>query len=271
MRKKNNSQEEEEENLLIMSHKSNTESEFECQSKRFVLSQQRGLQQSYCQKMHEKVHRRRCDNQKKSTDCSIVANQNDITTKIIIMSDINRLTSQRIDDDEMSTSPVYRRSRPQHKQQQQEYVPQEKKVSKCPIVVDSTTTTKSLRSRFHEPMFLNMRMPTLSLLFSQMLLLILILEIPLQSSAIAAANAPQLKHTTALNNRPPPNAKGHIHYKTTYACEGNSLELTCDDSKSIHLVRANYGRFSLTICNDAGNPTFSVNCMSFRSYLLMQD
>lgn len=64
---------------------------------------------------------------------------------------------------------------------------------------------------------------------------------------------------------------GRIHYKTTYACEGKQLDLSCDEGKMIHLVRANYGRFSLSICNPSGQLDLSVNCMSFRSFLIMQD
>lgn len=33
----------------------------------------------------------------------------------------------------------------------------------------------------------------------------------------------------------------------------------------INLIRANYGRFSITICNDQGNVDWSVNCMSAKS------
>ena len=64
---------------------------------------------------------------------------------------------------------------------------------------------------------------------------------------------------------------GHIHYKTTYACEGKQLDLSCSDGQMIHLVRANYGRFSLSICNPSGQIDLSVNCMSYKSYLIMQD
>ena len=64
---------------------------------------------------------------------------------------------------------------------------------------------------------------------------------------------------------------GRIHYKTTYACEGKQLDLSCSDGKIIHLVRANYGRFSLSICNPTGQIDLSVNCMSYRSFLIMQD
>ncbi|RWS15371.1 Galactose binding lectin domain containing protein 1-like protein, partial [Dinothrombium tinctorium] len=62
-----------------------------------------------------------------------------------------------------------------------------------------------------------------------------------------------------------------IHYKITYACEGNPLHLHCEDGRHIHLVRANYGRFSISICNDGGRLDWSVNCMSYRSFLIMQD
>ncbi|CAG2121052.1 unnamed protein product, partial [Medioppia subpectinata] len=65
--------------------------------------------------------------------------------------------------------------------------------------------------------------------------------------------------------------KGRIHYKTTYACEGNPLHLTCEEGSAIHLVRANYGRFSISICNDGGRLDLNVICMSYRSFLIMSD
>lgn len=61
-----------------------------------------------------------------------------------------------------------------------------------------------------------------------------------------------------------------MHYKTTYACEGNQLELACSEGKRIHLVRANFGRFSLSICNELGHSNLSVQCASFRAFLIMQ-
>ncbi|XP_054161421.1 latrophilin Cirl-like isoform X2 [Oppia nitens] len=64
---------------------------------------------------------------------------------------------------------------------------------------------------------------------------------------------------------------GRIHYKTTYACEGNPLHLTCEEGSTIHLVRANYGRFSISICNDGGRLDLNVICMSYRSFLIMSD
>ncbi|XP_066246898.1 latrophilin Cirl-like isoform X1 [Euwallacea similis] len=54
-------------------------------------------------------------------------------------------------------------------------------------------------------------------------------------------------------------------YETAYACEGKTLKIECKDGELIKLIRANYGRFSITICNDHGNTDWSVNCMSPKS------
>ncbi|XP_075219234.1 latrophilin Cirl-like isoform X6 [Lycorma delicatula] len=54
-------------------------------------------------------------------------------------------------------------------------------------------------------------------------------------------------------------------YDTAYACEGKTLKIECKPGELIHLIRANYGRFSITICNDHGNTEWSVNCMSPKS------
>ncbi|XP_055927340.1 latrophilin Cirl-like isoform X2 [Argiope bruennichi] len=59
-------------------------------------------------------------------------------------------------------------------------------------------------------------------------------------------------------------------YRTTYACEGKTLHIVCDEGM-IHLIRANYGRFSISICNDHGNLDWRVNCMSHHSFLIMQE
>ncbi|XP_056647117.1 latrophilin Cirl isoform X6 [Diorhabda sublineata] len=56
-----------------------------------------------------------------------------------------------------------------------------------------------------------------------------------------------------------------IRYETAYACEGKVLKIECKEGELIKLIRANYGRFSITICNDHGNTDWSVNCMSPKS------
>ena len=60
-------------------------------------------------------------------------------------------------------------------------------------------------------------------------------------------------------------------YRTAYACEGSILNMDCDPGHVINLIRANYGRFSITICNEHGNTEWSVNCMSPRSHRVLHD
>lgn len=62
----------------------------------------------------------------------------------------------------------------------------------------------------------------------------------------------------ARSGQPPP-------YSTIYACEGKTLRIECGEGQLIHLIRANYGRFSITICNDHGHTDWSVSCMSPKS------
>lgn len=52
---------------------------------------------------------------------------------------------------------------------------------------------------------------------------------------------------------------------TAYACEDKTLTIECEPGDTINIIRANFGRFSLTICNDHGNVDWSVNCMSQKS------
>ncbi|XP_023214365.1 rhamnose-binding lectin-like [Centruroides sculpturatus] len=69
----------------------------------------------------------------------------------------------------------------------------------------------------------------------------------------------------------PGGSSERLNYITTYACEERELRVGCENGGLIKLVRANYGRFSISICNDHGNLDWSVNCMSYRSFLIMQD
>ena len=52
---------------------------------------------------------------------------------------------------------------------------------------------------------------------------------------------------------------------TKYGCEGTTLQIECAEGTAINLVRANYGRFSISICNAAGVTDWSVNCMEPRT------
>ncbi|XP_076371339.1 latrophilin Cirl-like isoform X2 [Tachypleus tridentatus] len=59
--------------------------------------------------------------------------------------------------------------------------------------------------------------------------------------------------------------RDHRHYLTAYACEGSYMNISCETGQLIHLIRANYGRFSITICNEEGSLDWSVNCGSLSS------
>ncbi|XP_035214206.1 latrophilin Cirl-like isoform X5 [Stegodyphus dumicola] len=69
-------------------------------------------------------------------------------------------------------------------------------------------------------------------------------------------------------------AKGNgeeTRYLTAYACEGRQLRISCDVGHMIHLLRANYGRFSISICNEHGNLDWSVDCTSPNSFNVIKD
>lgn len=59
--------------------------------------------------------------------------------------------------------------------------------------------------------------------------------------------------------------------KTSYACQGSKLNLSCPSGFVIKIMRANYGRFSVAICNEEGITDWSVNCMAPRSLRILQD
>lgn len=58
-------------------------------------------------------------------------------------------------------------------------------------------------------------------------------------------------------------------YETAYACEKKFLKIKCPDKNFISVVRANFGRFSITICNEHGNVDWSVNCASQQSFSVL--
>lgn len=58
-------------------------------------------------------------------------------------------------------------------------------------------------------------------------------------------------------------------YETAYACEKKFLKINCPDKNFISVVRANFGRFSITICNEHGNVDWSVNCASQQSFSVL--
>ncbi|XP_064607497.1 adhesion G protein-coupled receptor L2-like isoform X2 [Liolophura sinensis] len=62
--------------------------------------------------------------------------------------------------------------------------------------------------------------------------------------------------------------------RTAYACEKTPLQIECDANKGevIRIIRANYGRFSITICNPHGvTQGWNLQCMSLRSLKIVSD
>ncbi len=60
--------------------------------------------------------------------------------------------------------------------------------------------------------------------------------------------------------------------QTVYACQDESLQISCHPQPDsvIKVVRANYGRFSIAICNEDGRADFSVNCHSANALKILQ-
>ena len=58
---------------------------------------------------------------------------------------------------------------------------------------------------------------------------------------------------------------GELEKRTKYGCEGTTLEIRCEQGTLINLVRANFGRFSISICNKEGHTDWSVNCLEPRT------
>ena len=81
-----------------------------------------------------------------------------------------------------------------------------------------------------------------------------------------AANSPNSAAAAASSSSSSARSKRKSDYLTAYACEGSRLNITCaGDRRYLDVIRANYGRFSIAICNDHGNTDWSVNCMSPRT------
>lgn len=92
-----------------------------------------------------------------------------------------------------------------------------------------------------------------------------------QPSPATTTTTTTITTTSTHNKRQYVNISDHSGLKTNYACEGSRMELSCQEGKLIHLVRANYGRFSLSICNEQGLSNYSVICTSFRAFLDVQN
>jgi len=87
--------------------------------------------------------------------------------------------------------------------------------------------------------------------------LVLFLILNLQYTESIYQGVPQQAPPTSLT------IKNNQKYNTTYACEGSQLTINCDQAGSeINVIRSNFGRFSISICNSQGVLDWSVNCFS---------
>ncbi|XP_040578988.1 latrophilin Cirl isoform X2 [Lepeophtheirus salmonis] len=59
-------------------------------------------------------------------------------------------------------------------------------------------------------------------------------------------------------------------YKKDYRCESEQITIGCKVHERIRVIRANYGRFSLAVCNKHGSTELSVNCMSPQTTGILQ-
>lgn len=86
---------------------------------------------------------------------------------------------------------------------------------------------------------------------------ITLLILNLQLISASYPGQPQQAPPTSLT------IKNNQKYNTTYACEGSQLTINCDQPGSeINVIRSNFGRFSISICNAQGILDWSVNCFS---------
>jgi len=58
---------------------------------------------------------------------------------------------------------------------------------------------------------------------------------------------------------------------TEYGCENTTLAIACRPGTVINILRANFGRFSISVCNELGNTTWSVNCMQPRTHRVIKN
>lgn len=59
--------------------------------------------------------------------------------------------------------------------------------------------------------------------------------------------------------------------RTGYACEGGTLNIQCGENRRINIIRANYGRLNIAICNDNGvTQGWQTDCMSPRSLRMVE-
>lgn len=96
-----------------------------------------------------------------------------------------------------------------------------------------------------------------------------------QSQAASAPSSPPAQQHSSSVIQLPTSAttatQAKARYKTMYACEDRQLTMDCDFGSKINLIRANFGRFSITQCNEQGQLDLSTDCMSPITFRIMQE
>ncbi|XP_046556840.1 adhesion G protein-coupled receptor L3-like [Haliotis rubra] len=61
-------------------------------------------------------------------------------------------------------------------------------------------------------------------------------------------------------------------WKTTYACENGKLHVVCEENEVIRIMLANYGRYSISVCNKFGiTEGWNVQCISVLSFRVVSE
>ena len=94
-----------------------------------------------------------------------------------------------------------------------------------------------------------------------------------QSQSASSISGQQQQHSVIQmpTNTIVATTSGKARYKTMYACEDRQLTMDCDYGSKINLIRANFGRFSITQCNEQGQLDLSTDCMSPITFRIMQE
>jgi hypothetical protein len=97
-----------------------------------------------------------------------------------------------------------------------------------------------------------------------------VIQYPTAGSAAAVASAAATANA-ATANAAATTTINKAKYKTMYACEDRQLTIDCETGSKINLIRANFGRFSITQCNEQSTLDWSTDCMSPITFRIMQE
>ena len=65
------------------------------------------------------------------------------------------------------------------------------------------------------------------------------------------------------------NGRSSLKIMTNYICEGSNMYINCSSSEKLSILRANYGRLSISMCNSQGPPVFTHRLKLFGMVMVM--